>query len=76
MRSVPVKILNPVCLTLLAALSAGAAQVADLGRDGVGIAVDADPETVDVARDFYVTLTVSAPAGQLPGLPGRGGLFR
>lgn len=69
MRSVPLKILNPVCLTLLAALSAGAAQVADLGRDGVGIAVDADPETVDVARDFYVTLTVSAPAGQTVALP-------
>ena len=34
-----------------------AAQVADLSRDGIGITVDAEPETVDPGRDFFVTVT-------------------
>ncbi len=46
-----------------------AAQVADLGRDGIGIVVDAEPETVDPGRDFIVTLTVKSPAGQKVALP-------
>ena len=37
----------------------GAAQVADLSRDGVGITIDAEPESVDLARDFYVTVTLT-----------------
>ena len=46
-----------------------AAQVADLSRDGVGIIVDAEPETVDPGRDFFVTVTVKSPAGQTATLP-------
>ena len=46
-----------------------ATQVADLGRDGIGIVVDAEPETVDPGRDFIVTLTVKSPAGQKVALP-------
>ena len=46
-----------------------AAQVADLGRDGIGIVVDAEPETVNPGRDFIVTLTVKSPAGQKVTLP-------
>ena len=51
------------------ALSLGAVQVADLGRDGVSVKVDADPETVDIARDFFVTITVTAPKGVQADLP-------
>ena len=40
----------------LAALNA--AQVADLGRDGVGVTVESEPDAVDPARDFFVTVTV------------------
>ena len=47
----------------------GAEQVADLSRDGVTVLVDATPSTVDPARDFYVTLTVTAPAGVKAELP-------
>ena len=46
-----------------------AAQVADLSRDGIGITVDAEPETVDPGRDFFVTVTVNSPAGQTATLP-------
>ena len=46
-----------------------AAQVADLGRDGVGIMVETQPDAVDPGRDFFVTLTLSAPSGQSVGLP-------
>ena len=53
----------------LLALSASAGQVTDLSRDGIGITVDAEPETVDVARDFFVTVAVTAPAGKTVALP-------
>ena len=46
-----------------------AAQVTDLSRDGIGITVDAEPETVDPGRDFFVTVTVKSPAGQAATLP-------
>ena len=46
-----------------------AAQVADLSRDGIGITVDAEPETVDPGRDFFVTVTLKSPAGQAATLP-------
>ena len=46
-----------------------AAHVADLSRDGIGITVDAEPETVDPGRDFFVTVTVKSPAGQAATLP-------
>ena len=58
-----------ICLFPLLALSAFAGQVADLSRDGVGITVDAEPETVDVGRDFFVTLTVTSPSGRTAALP-------
>ena len=67
------------CLALLAALALPAAQVADLGRGGIDITVDATPETVDPGRDFEVTVTVKAPAGlkvSLPDLRDRFGGFQ
>lgn len=53
--------------TLAGAVFAG--QVADLSRDGVGITVDADPETVDVGRDFFVTVTVTSPPKKVIRMP-------
>lgn len=47
----------------------GAEQVADLSRDGVGIVVDATPRVVDLGRDFYVTITLTAPSGVTTSLP-------
>ncbi len=52
---------------LIAPLSAE--QVADLSRDGVGITIDAEPRAVDIARDFYVTVTLSTPSGVTAELP-------
>lgn len=46
-----------------------AAQMADLGRDGIGITVDAEPGSVDVGRDFFVTVTVTAPVGKTAQIP-------
>ena len=46
-----------------------AAQVADLSRDGIGITVDVEQDTVDPGRDFFVTVTVKSPAGQAATLP-------
>ena len=60
------------CLAFLAMAGFGplfAAQVADLSRDGIGITVDAEPDTVDPGRDFFVTVTVKSPAGQAATLP-------
>lgn len=51
-------------LVCLSAATLSAVEVADLGRDGVEIKVDADPATVDSAHDFFVTLTFTTPAGQ------------
>ena len=62
------------CLVAIAVLPLWGAQVADLGRDGVAVKIDADPETVDLARDFFVTVTVTAPKGvelKLPDLRDR-----
>lgn len=56
-----------------------AGQVADLGRDGVGLVVEAEPEVVDVGRDVEVTVRATAPAGRkvlLPDLRDRFGGFR
>lgn len=61
-----------LCLALAVAAGLGplyAAQVADLSRDGIGIIVDAEPDTVDPGRDFFVTVTVKSPAGQTATLP-------
>ena len=59
-------------LALLAAAGLAqlqAAQVADLSRDGIGITVDAEPDTVDPGRDFFVTVKLKSPAGQTATLP-------
>ena len=53
----------------LMALPLTAEQVADLGRDGIDIKVDAEPVQVDVARDFFVTLIFTSPAGTVLTLP-------
>jgi hypothetical protein len=50
--------------------------VADLSRDGVGLVVDAEPEAVDLARDFYVTITLTSPAGVAASLPDLRDRFR
>ena len=58
-----------MALVGLMVLPLAAEQVADLGRDGIDIKVDAEPAQVDVARDFFVTLTFTAPAGTSLALP-------
>lgn len=56
-------------LALFVGLALTAGQVADLGRDGVGITVEAEPEVVDVGRDFLVTVTTVSPKGLEARLP-------
>ncbi|MGN0853501.1 MAG: hypothetical protein ACI4Q3_09020 [Kiritimatiellia bacterium] len=46
-------------------VSGGAAQIADLGRNGVGLTVETDLERVDPGRDFQVTVTAVAPPGKM-----------
>ena len=53
-----------------------AAQVADLGRDGVGVTVESEPDAVDPARDFFVTVTVKSPSGKKASLPDLRDRFR
>ena len=56
-------------LALFVGLALNAGQVADLSRDGVGITVEAEPELVDVGRDFMVTITTVSPKGVEVRLP-------
>jgi hypothetical protein len=66
-------------LALLAAApfgALGAAKVTDLGRDGVGVSVESEPDAVDPARDFFVTVTVKSPAGKKAALPDLRDRFR
>ena len=56
-------------LMVMTGLALTAGQVADLGRDGVGITVEAEPEVVDVGRDFLVTVTTVSPKGLEARLP-------
>jgi len=60
-----------LCVLLLAGAlwPAYAGEIADLSREGVEIKVFAEPETVDVGRDFIVTVKVTSPAGQTVQLP-------
>ena len=58
-----------VALVGLMVLPLAAEQVADLGRDGIDIKVDAEPAQVDVARDFFVTLTFTSPSGVTLSIP-------
>lgn len=60
---------------VLAAVVLHAAHV-DLSRDGWIIAVDSEPEAVDVARDFFVTLTMTAPDGRVIDTPDLRDRFR
>ena len=64
MRAVPYIFAGWFVFAIMAAHALRAAEVADLGRDGVDIKVEAEPDTVDQARDFFVTLTFVAPAGR------------
>jgi len=64
-----VRNLLTVAASALLAYGLHAVQVADLGRDGVSVKIDAEPETVDLARDFFVTVTVTAPKGVEARLP-------
>ncbi len=59
-------VFRPFCLAavMLTAVGSQAAEVADLGRDGVDIKVEAEPQAVDMARDFFVTITFTVPALQ------------
>ena len=57
--------------TIVAAVAVLAGGVAfassyDLSRDDVKVTVETQPDAVDPGRDFFVTLTLSAPAEQLP----------
>lgn len=65
-----------ILCVLCVAVGARAAQVADLSRDGVGLVVDAEPEAVDLARDFYVTVTLTTPPGVTASLPDLRDRFR
>ena len=65
----PITIYRLIVGCLFFPLMLAAEQVADLGRDGIDIKVDAEPAQVDVARDFFVTLTFTAPAGTTLALP-------
>ena len=58
-----------MALMAVAVLPLAAEQVADLGRDGIDIKVDAEPAQVDIARDFFVTLSFVVPAGKVVTLP-------
>ena len=67
-------------LFVLAVLGCGgsvlAGQVADLSRDGIGLTIEAEPETVDVGRDFFVTVKAVSPAGKTVSLPDLRDRFR
>ena len=72
------KVLSTTVLAALLIASAGAAEVADLSRDGWDIKVDATPEAVDPGRDFIVRITVKGPPGvefSMPDLRDRFGGF-
>lgn len=56
-------------LALFASFALNAGQTVDLGRDGVDITVESEPEVVDVGRDLMVTITVVAPTGMVARLP-------
>ena len=55
-------VIGALCLVLGAAC---AAAEWDLGREGVQVKVECSPEQVDVARDFFVTVTATAPIPDL-----------
>ena len=46
-----------------------AERVADLSHGDVGLVVDAAPRAVDLARDFFVTVTLTTPPGVTATLP-------
>ena len=70
-------VLRTAALAVVLPLAAlNAAQVADLGRDGVGVTVESEPDAVDPARDFFVTVTVKSPSGKKASLPDLRDRFR
>jgi len=56
-------------LFLFAAIAVVSLGAVDLSKDGVSITVEPNPERVDVARDFEVTVTAVAPAGTTLAMP-------
>ena len=57
------------CLFLFAAIAVVSLGAVDLSKDGVSITVEPNPDRVDVARDFEVTVTAVAPVGTTLALP-------
>ena len=57
------------CLLSFAAIAVVSPGAVDLSKDGVSIMVEPNPERVDVARDFEVTVTAVAPAGTTLAMP-------
>ena len=57
-----------VAVAALAGVAALASSY-DLSRDGVKVTVETAPDAVDPARDFFVTVTLAAPAGQAAAMP-------
>jgi hypothetical protein len=58
-----------LCLLSFAAIAVVSIGAVDLSKDGVSITVEPNPERVDVARDFEVTVTAVAPAGTTLAMP-------
>ena len=56
-------------LLLFAAIAVVSPGAVDLSKDGVSITVEQNPERVDVARDFEVTVTAVAPVGTTLAMP-------
>ena len=54
---------------LFAAIAVVSIGAVDLSKDGVSIMVEPNPERVDVARDFEVTVTAVAPVGTTLAMP-------
>ena len=67
----PARILCALCVLCgaLSPLAAEPVRVADLSQDGVKLVVDAEPPAIDLGRDFFVTLTLTAPPGAAATLP-------
>ena len=57
------------CLLSFATIAVVALGSVDLSKDGVSITVETNPERVDIARDFEVTVTAVAPAGMALAMP-------
>jgi hypothetical protein len=64
------------CIAAVGMCATGYASVADLSKNGVALTVESQPDRVDVARDFEVTVTAISPAGVTVALPDLRDRFR